>query len=484
MFNTPMMNSKEIRKSFIHFFERRGHTIVPSAPVIPHDDPTLLFTNAGMNQFKDVFLGTGRREYKRAVNSQKCIRVSGKHNDLEEVGRDTYHHTFFEMLGNWSFGDYYKKEAIAWAWELLTKEWKLDPARLYATVFETDDEAERGWKEMTTIDHSHVLRFGKKDNFWEMGETGPCGPCSEVHIDLTPDRSGLNLVNAGDPRVMEIWNLVFIQYNRDEKGNLTPLPAKHVDTGMGYERMCAVLQGKKSNYDTDLFAPIIERICEITEKRYQGEHASGTQLETDIAIRVVADHVRMLTFSIADGGIPSNEGRGYVMRRILRRAARFGRNLGMHQPFLFPEIREKQEHIERVIKGEEESFNSTLDRGLEIFESVARRVAGSGTGTRGPGSRGVFPGEEAFKLYDTFGFPLDLTELMAQERGMSVDAAAFHALMEEQRARSRSEGSTPAGRAIISGTKEDARKFDTSGIEHRATFVGYDAYESEAKVLR
>ncbi|HYQ86431.1 MAG TPA: alanine--tRNA ligase [Bacteroidota bacterium] len=493
-----MMNSKEIRKSFIHFFEQRGHTIVPSAPVIPHDDPTLLFTNAGMNQFKDLFLGTGRREYKRAVNSQKCIRVSGKHNDLEEVGRDTYHHTFFEMLGNWSFGDYYKKEAIGWAWELLTEEWKLDSARLYATVFETDDEAERCWKEMTTIDHSHVLRFGKKDNFWEMGETGPCGPCSEIHIDLTPDHSGLSLVNAGDPRVMEIWNLVFIQYNRDERENLTPLPSKHVDTGMGFERMCAVLQKKQSNYETDLFVPIIQSICEITGKRYQGDQASEPQLQTDIAIRVVADHVRMLTFSIADGGIPSNEGRGYVMRRILRRAARFGRNLGMHQPFLYktvtsvvavmgeqyPEIREKQAHIERVIKGEEESFNSTLDRGLEIFESVARRIASAVAGTRGPGLHGVFPGEEAFKLYDTFGFPLDLTELMAQERGMSVDAAAFHALMEVQRARSRSEGSTPAGRTIASGTKEEARKFDTSGIENRVTFVGYDLYESEAKVLR
>jgi alanyl-tRNA synthetase len=492
------MNSKEIRKSFIHFFERRGHTIVPSAPVIPHDDPTLLFTNAGMNQFKDVFLGTGRREYKRAVDSQKCIRVSGKHNDLEEVGRDTYHHTFFEMLGNWSFGDYYKKEAIGWAWELLTTDWKLDPTRLYATVFETDDEAERCWKEQTTIDHSHVLRFGKKDNFWEMGETGPCGPCSEIHIDLTPDRSGLNLVNAGDPRVMEIWNLVFIQYNRDEKENLTPLPSKHVDTGMGFERICAVLQKKNSNYETDLFGPIIGRICEITGRKYQGDGASGLQLQTDIAIRVVADHVRMLTFSIADGGIPSNEGRGYVMRRILRRAARFGRNLGMQQPFLYqavtsvvaamgeqyPEISEKQAHIERVIKGEEESFNSTLDRGLEIFESVARRISSPGSGTGAPGSKGVFPGEEAFKLYDTFGFPLDLTELMAQERGFTVDGAAFQALMEEQRARSRSEGGMPAGRAIEPGRKEEARKFDTSGIENRFTFVGYDLYESEARVLR
>ncbi|MBM2841577.1 MAG: alanine--tRNA ligase, partial [Bacteroidetes bacterium] len=305
------MTSDEIRQSFLDFFEKRGHRIVPSAPVIPHGDPTLLFTNAGMNQFKDVFLGTGKRDYVRAVDTQKCIRVSGKHNDLEEVGRDTYHHTFFEMLGNWSFGDYYKKEAIEWAWELLTKEWGLDKKRLYATVFDTDDEADQLWKKVTDIDHSHVLRFGKKDNFWEMGETGPCGPCSEIHIDLTPDMSGGKLVNAGDARVMEIWNLVFIQNNRNEKGELEPLPAKHVDTGMGFERMCAILQGKSSNYDTDVFMPIISRIAETVGKPY----TSKLDSPTDIAMRVIADHIRMLTFSISDGTIPSNEGRGYVLRR-------------------------------------------------------------------------------------------------------------------------------------------------------------------------
>lgn len=430
------LTSTEIRNSFLKFFEERGHKVVPSASVIPYDDPTLLFTNAGMNQFKDVFLGTGRRDYVRAVDSQKCIRVSGKHNDLEEVGRDTYHHTFFEMLGNWSFGDYYKKEAIEWAWELLTKVWGLDKRRLYATVFESDDEAEQLWKKVTDIDPSHVLRFGKKDNFWEMGETGPCGPCSEIHIDQTDDFSGGKLVNAGDPRVMEIWNLVFIQYNRDDKGNLTPLPAKHVDTGMGFERICAVLQKKKSNYETDVFMPIISRISELVRKPYGGK----IDAPVDIAMRVIADHVRMLSFSIADGGIPSNEGRGYVMRRILRRAARFGRNLGMHEPFIFkvveavvksmgkqfPEIAEKQSHIERVIRGEEESFNATLDRGLEIFESVIKKI----------GNSKIFPGDEAFKLYDTYGFPIDLTQLMAQEQGIDVEMGKFDNLMEEQRKRS------------------------------------------------
>jgi alanyl-tRNA synthetase len=433
------MTSKEIRQQFLQFFQERGHTIVPSASVIPYDDPTLLFTNAGMNQFKDVFLGTGKREYVRSADSQKCIRVSGKHNDLEEVGRDTYHHTFFEMLGNWSFGDYYKKEAIEWAWELLTKVWRLDKKRLHATVFETDDEAEQLWKTVTDIEHSHIHRCGKKDNFWEMGETGPCGPCSEIHVDLTEDLSGGPLVNAGDPRVMEIWNLVFIQYNRDGSGNLTPLPAKHVDTGMGFERICAVLQKKKSNYDTDVFMPVIARISELANKQYK----ATLEEETDIAMRVIADHVRMLSFSIADGGIPSNEGRGYVMRRILRRAARFGRNLGMHEPFIYkvvqavvdsmgeqyPEIKEKQSHIERVIKGEEESFNLTLDRGIELHSAEVERCKGSGVN--------VFSGDVAFKLHDTFGFPIDMTEMMAREVLLTVDSARFEVLMEEQRLRSK-----------------------------------------------
>jgi alanyl-tRNA synthetase len=487
------LTSDEIRQSFLNFFKNKGHTIVPSAPVIPQDDPTLLFTNAGMNQFKDVFLGRGSRSYSRAADTQKCIRVSGKHNDLEEVGRDTYHHTFFEMLGNWSFGDYYKKEAIEWAWELLTKVWGLDKRRLYATVFETDDEAAELWKTAVDIDPAHVLRFGKKDNFWEMGETGPCGPCSEIHIDLTEDLSGEKLVNLGDPRVMEIWNLVFIQYDRNASGNLTPLPAKHVDTGMGFERICAVLQKKNSNYDTDVFTPIIERISALVHKPYNATLDSPI----DIAMRVIADHVRMLTFSIADGGIPSNEGRGYVMRRILRRAARFGRNLDMHEPFIykivhavvdsmgkqFVEITQRQSYIERVVRGEEESFNATLDRGLEIFESVVKRI----------GSSRVFPGEEAFKLYDTYGFPLDLTELMARERGVNVEIARFNELMEEQRKRSRK------GRVVeytYASERNQAGEFRprpseislanseiTSMKAPASRFIGYDTAEVKAVVL-
>ena len=344
------MTSSEIRNSFLKFFEERAHTIVPSAPVVPYDDPTLLFANAGMNQFKDVFLGTGKRSYTRATDTQKCIRVSGKHNDLEEVGRDTYHHTFFEMLGNWSFGDpsepdgigragYYKKEAIEWAWELLTKVWGLPKNRLWATVYKDDQEAEQLWKSVTDIDPNHILRFGEKDNFWEMGETGPCGPCSEIHIDRTPDGTATaSMVNAGIADVMEIWNLVFIQYNRDEAGKLTPLPAKHVDTGMGFERVCAVMQNKNSNYDTDVFTPIINKIAELTKQPYNGSLQSAIgnrQSEIDISMRVIADHVRTLTFAIGDGATPSNEGRGYVLRRILRRAARFGRNLGMHEPFIY-----------------------------------------------------------------------------------------------------------------------------------------------------
>jgi alanyl-tRNA synthetase len=466
------MKSHEIRQGFLDFFAGKGHTIVPSAPVIPHGDPTLLFTNAGMNQFKDVFLGVGKRDYVRAADSQKCIRVSGKHNDLEEVGRDTYHHTFFEMLGNWSFGDYYKKEAISWAWELLTEVWGVEKRRLYATVFETDDDAAEFWAKVTDINPAHMLRFGKKDNFWEMGETGPCGPCSEIHIDLTPDYSGGSLVNAGDPRVMEIWNLVFIQNNRNERGELEPLPARHVDTGMGFERLCAVLQGKSSNYDTDVFTPILEAIVQATGQPYEG-------VSNQVAMRVIADHIRMLTFSIADGATPANDGRGYVLRRILRRAARFGRNLGMHEPFIFritaavaesmgkafPEIVEKQRHIERVIKGEEESFNQTLDRGLEIFSSVLERI----------GHSTVFPGEDAFRLYDTFGFPIDLTQLMAEERGLKVDLGTFSAFMEEQRTRARDS-------ARNESVKAAPEVFTIMERFGNSRFVGYDEIETQTRV--
>jgi len=436
----------QIRQEFLDFFKGKGHTIVPSAPVVPADDPTLMFTNAGMNQFKDVFLGTGSRPYKRAADTQKCIRVSGKHNDLEEVGRDTYHHTFFEMLGNWSFGDYFKREAIAWAWELLTGVWGLPKERLYATVFggdeseglDWDQEAAELWKEVTDIDPSHVQRFGKKDNFWEMGATGPCGPCSEIHIDLTPDGSGGRLVNAGDPRVMEIWNLVFIQYNRDESGKLSPLPAKHIDTGMGFERIVRVLQGKESNYDTDVFSPLMKRIEELTGHRYTGKLGAGA--DVDNAFRVVADHARMLTFSITDGAKPSNEGRGYVLRRLLRRAARFGRqHLGQREPFIyqlvptiiehmghaFPELKSHPGQVADLIRGEEESFGRTLDRGIALFEEAAAR-----------GGKSI-SAEDAFKLYDTYGFPLDLTVLMASERGLSVDEAGFDRLMAAAREKAR-----------------------------------------------
>ena len=469
-----MTPSADIRQGFLDFFEQRGHRIVPSAPVIPHGDPTLLFTNAGMNQFKDVFLGSGTREYSRAADTQKCIRVSGKHNDLEEVGRDTYHHTFFEMLGNWSFGDYYKKEAIGWAWELLTGVWGLKKERLYATVFEADDEAARLWEEETDIRSDHVLRFGKKDNFWEMGETGPCGPCSEIHIDLTPDASGGALINAGDPRVMEIWNLVFIQHNRIDESTLEDLPAKHVDTGMGFERLCAILQGKTSNYDTDVFTPILRAIEEATGRPYRGE--------TDqTAMRVIADHIRMLTFAIADGALPGNDGRGYVLRRILRRASRFGRNLGLHDPFLhglassvaasmggvFPEISRSLEHVERVIRAEEESFNETLDRGIQIFESAVERI----------GHSRVFPGSDAFRLYDTYGFPLDLTQLMAEERGLRVDVGEFTELMEDQRQRARE-----SSKAIQAFSRSDILRV-IPDLED-STFVGYEELETRTRVHR
>ena len=475
------MTSSEIRQSFLDFFRDKQHRIVGSAPVVPHDDPTLLFTNAGMNQFKDVFLDAGSRDYSRAADTQKCIRVSGKHNDLEEVGRDTYHHTFFEMLGNWSFGDYYKREAIAWAWELLTEVWKLPKDRLHATVYKDDDEALALWTELTDIDPAHVHRFGEKDNFWEMGDTGPCGPCSEIHVDLTEDGSGAALVNAGVPEVMEIWNLVIIQYTRDENGVLHELPKKHIDTGMGFERICAVLQGKRSNYDTDVFMPVINRIAEIAGQPYEGEHQQ-------VAMRVIADHVRMLTFSIADGAIPGPDGRGYVLRRILRRAARFGRNLGMHEPFLwrvvetlcdtmgpvFPEIVERREVIEKVIRAEEESFNATLDRGLEIFEDIVTRTKAAGSD--------MIDGADVFRLYDTFGFPLDLTNLLAEERGFGIDSDGFDALLAQQKERSRA----VTKKNIVFPTAGDrgAIQLDLlEGSDGRSAFTGYDGFDTEATVI-
>ena len=409
------MNSKQIRQSFLDFFSEKKHHIVKSAPVAPQDDPTLLFTNAGMNQFKDIFLGIRQKQYPRIADSQKCIRVSGKHNDLEEVGRDTYHHTFFEMLGTWSFGDYFKAEAIQWAWELFGEVWRLPKDKLWVTIFEgdekdgisADEEALEEWKSKTDIDPSHILRYGKKDNFWEMGETGPCGPCSEIHIERgeeycdSSDPNHVCMVNGDCARYIELWNLVFIQYNRDETGKLHPLPEKHVDTGAGFERIVAVLQNKSSNYDTDLFMPIINEIAEITGKHY----SDG---EEGVAFRVLADHIRALSFAIADGAIPGNEGRGYVLRRILRRASRFGRVLEMHEPFFYklvaplvvimgdayPELQERHQYISRVIKAEEESFGRTLGRGIEIFEQKAEKVLAAGSNS--------FSGKDAFLLHDTY----------------------------------------------------------------------------------
>ena len=452
--NLRVLSAKEIRTGFIEFFKDKDHEVVPSSPIVPVGDESLLFANAGMNQFKDVFLGLVSPEFPRAVNTQKCLRVSGKHNDLEEVGRDTYHHTFFEMLGNWSFDDYFKAETIQWAWQLLAKVWQIDPDRLWATVFAgdpadglpSDDEAAGLWTKVTPIPPDRVLAFGKKDNFWEMGETGPCGPCSEIHIDLGADMCDKKdvtghrcSVNAGCARFIELWNLVFIQYNRTDNGRLNPLGARYVDTGAGLERVTAVLQKKKSNYDTDLFMPIIDATSDITGCAYTSRLGS----KTDNAFRVIADHIRSLTFAITDGAIPSNEGRGYVIRRILRRAARFARELQMHEPFLyklvpvvaeslgdaFGEIRERTEYVSTVIRSEEASFGRTLDRGIEIFNEAADRAAHSPRKTIG--------GEDAFQLYDTYGFPLDLTELMAQERGLEVDKPEFEQLMDQQRERAR-----------------------------------------------
>jgi alanyl-tRNA synthetase len=450
--------ASEVRRQFLDFFTAREHQEVPSGPVFPQDDPTLLFTNAGMNQFKDVFLGTGKRAYKRAVDTQKCIRVSGKHNDLEQVGVDTYHHTFFEMLGNWSFGDYFKKEAILWAWELLTEVYGLAPERLWVTVFAGDEkeglgadaEARRIWIEEAGVPAERVLDFDRRDNFWEMGETGPCGPCSEIHYDRGgPDEDPADGadpaigVNAGNERFIEIWNLVFMEFNRRDDGTLLPLPAPCVDTGLGFERLLSILQGKDSNYDTDLFTPIFDALSDVVGRKYGGGDG-----EEDVAFRVIADHVRATCSAFADGALPSNEGRGYVMRRLIRRAARFGRQaLGLSEPFLyrlapavgetlgdaFPEIPARMDHIQLLLKAEEESFRKTLDRGLVLFGDLAQRMEGGGVQT--------ISGEEAFELYSTYGFPRDLVELMARERGLTVDGAGWDRAEAAHRSVSRSEGS-------------------------------------------
>lgn len=474
------MTSKEIRQSYKDFFQSKEHRIVPSAPMVIKDDPTLMFTNAGMNQFKDVILGNAPIKYPRVADSQKCLRVSGKHNDLEEVGHDTYHHTMFEMLGNWSFGDYFKKEAIEWAWEYLTEVLKLDKDRLYATVFEgapeenleRDDEAASYWEKY--LPKERIINGNKKDNFWEMGDTGPCGPCSEIHIDIRPESErakvdGLTLVNNDHPQVVEIWNLVFMQYNRKADGSLEQLPAKVIDTGMGFERLCMAVQGTLSNYDTDLFQPIIGKIGEISDKKY------GEDEKVDIAMRVIADHVRTIAFSITDGQLPSNAKAGYVIRRILRRAVRYGYTfLNMHESFMYrliptlievmgdayPELEAQQGLIEKVMKEEEESFLRTLETGIKLLERNLPEKEG-----------GVLSGEVAFKLYDTFGFPLDLTELILREHGMTADVAGFNTEMQKQKDRARNAAAVETG---------DWTKVHDGEPE----FVGYDETESTAHVLR
>lgn len=484
--------SSQIRQEFLDFFGAKNHAIVSSSPVVPADDPTLLFTNAGMNQFKPLFLGEQKtlsfegKEWMRAANTQKCIRVSGKHNDLEEVGHDTYHHTLFEMLGNWSFGDYFKEEAIAWAWELLVDRWELDPSRLYATVFggdqedglDVDQEAIDLWKSQTNIDHTHILKCGKKDNFWEMGETGPCGPCSEIHIDLRSEQEraeldGASLVNKDDPRVMEIWNLVFIQFNRLKSGELQTLPAKHVDTGMGFERICAVMQAKTSNYDSDVFSPLIQAISNRASISY------GDDEYTDIAVRVIADHIRAVAFSVADGASPSNDGRGYVVRRILRRAIRYAWDrLGIKEPFLFelvqvlgnqfsevfPELIAQQAYVEKVVHSEEKSFIRTLGQGIALFEQMTEHSE-------------VLAGEDAFKLHDTYGFPIDLTQLMAREKGLRVDVAGFDERMNEQKTRARAAG------AFSVDHNEKGQWNWVAGKETHSEFVGYDQLSISTSIV-
>lgn len=481
------MKSQEIRKQFLQFFEQKGHLIVPSAPIVSKDDPTLMFNNSGMAQFKEFFLGNGTPKNKRIADTQKCLRVSGKHNDLEEVGIDTYHHTMFEMLGNWSFGDYFKKEAITWAWELLTEVYKIPKDALYVTVFEGseeenvpfDQEAWDIWKGL--IGEDRILLGNKKDNFWEMGDQGPCGPCSEIHADIrsADERAkvdGKTLVNNDHPQVVEIWNNVFMEFNRKADGSLEKLPAQHVDTGMGFERLCMVLQGVQSNYDTDVFSPLIKKIESVTGAKYTIKAANDGEDKINIAIRVIADHVRAVAFAIADGQLPSNGGAGYVIRRILRRAIRYGFTfLNKKEPFInelvavladqmgdfFPEIRSQQGLVTNVIREEETSFLRTLDQGLQLLENVI-------TGTEGK----TVSGQKAFELYDTFGFPIDLTALILREKGYELDEAGFDAAMFEQKTRSRaaSEVSTDDWTVITAGNVE--------------TFVGYDQTQNEVKITR
>jgi alanyl-tRNA synthetase len=477
------LTSKEIRTQFFDFFKSKGHTIVPSAPIVLKDDPTLLFTNAGMNQFKDIFLGNKTAPDKRVADTQKCLRVSGKHNDLEEVGVDTYHHTMFEMLGNWSFGDYFKREAIEWSWELLTNVYKLDKERLYVTVFEgdekeglpKDEDAYNEW--MKYIPRERILSGNKKDNFWEMGDTGPCGPCTEIHVDCRSDEErnsleGSMLVNNDHPQVIEIWNNVFIQYNRKKDGSLETLPARHVDTGMGLERLVRVLQSKQSNYDTDVFSGTIATTGKIVQKNYTGKDDKES-----VAFRVIADHIRAISFTIADGQLPSNTGAGYVIRRILRRAVRYYYSyLDYKQPLLFqllpilaeqfghvfPELNKQKDFIAKVVKEEEEAFLRTLDKGLKKIDIIMNGLA--------PGA--VIPGVDAFELLDTYGFPIDLTRLIAAENGFSVDEEGFNIEMQQQKNRSRSAAALDTGDWI--SVNENAAN----------NFVGYDSLEAQSKVSR
>ena len=478
-----MLTANEIRESFVKFFESKGHHIVPSAPMVIKDDPTLMFTNAGMNQFKDIILGNRKPKYRRVTDSQKCLRVSGKHNDLEEVGHDTYHHTMFEMLGNWSFGDYFKKEAISWAWEYLVDVLKISPDRLYATVFEgspaegldRDNEAASYWEQFLPAER--IVNGNRHDNFWEMGDTGPCGPCSEIHIDLRSDEErkkvdGLSLVNKSHPQVIEIWNLVFMQYNRKADGSLEPLPERVIDTGMGFERLCMALQGKTSNYDTDVFQPLIKAISDISGIKY------GEAPQTDVAMRVVADHVRTIAFSITDGQLPSNAKAGYVIRRILRRAVRYGYTfLGQKNAFMYkllpvliaemgtayPELESQKILISKVIKEEEEAFLRTLDTGIRLLDKVMADAKSAG--------RTVIGGKDAFTLYDTYGFPLDLTELILKENGLGVDVKEFDTEMSKQKERARNAAAKEMGDWIVlrEGTTE---------------FVGYDHLEYDCRILR
>ncbi|MBQ7791132.1 MAG: alanine--tRNA ligase [Rikenellaceae bacterium] len=478
------MESNKIREAFLKFFESKGHVVVPSAPMVVKNDPTLMFTNAGMNQFKDMFLGNAPIKAPRVCDTQKCLRVSGKHNDLEEVGHDTYHHTMFEMLGNWSFGDYFKKEAIEWAWELLTEVYKLPKERMYATVFEGseedgvpfDQEAYDFWLRFLPADH--IIRGNKKDNFWEMGDTGPCGPCSEIHFDLRDEAEialipGREMVNKDHPQVIEIWNNVFMQFNRKANGSLEPLPKNHVDTGMGFERLCMILQGKKSNYDTDVFQPTIKRLADMCGKQY------GVDEKCDVAMRVIADHLRAIAFSIADGQLPSNVKAGYVIRRILRRAVRYGYTyLGFNEPFIcwlvaglveqmgdqFPELRAQQTLIEKVISEEESSFLRTLATGINLLDDVIRRAKAEG--------KSQISGRDAFLLYDTYGFPIDLTDLIAHEQGVEVDLPAFEKELQAQKERSRNAA------AVATDDWVEVMAIDQS------TFTGYDTLVDEVRIAR